>query len=231
MTEEDRMQERLQAFLRGSGFAVLTWNEGDPSPHGQFEAWAYRGPLDFDAASPVTFGVGHDLTAAQSALNELLGSKATEPCDRHPTVRGILCNRELATVLAALRFHQDENLQGHAEIPDQAIREIAMDGCTAKPLSFDEVDRLCEKLNDNAAKETGFLVEPPQQEDGDEPLFRVIYVIDLNATGPREAAEEAYRIMVDSDSMPPVLDALDHTGRITRLDLSDERTRKGGEAR
>ena len=55
--------------------------------------------------------------------------------------------RELATILAALRFHQDENLQAGAGIPGQAIREIATDGGNLEPLSFDEVDELCERVN------------------------------------------------------------------------------------
>ena len=55
--------------------------------------------------------------------------------------------RELATILAALRFHQDENLQGGGEIPDQAVREIATDCGQLKPLTFEEVGALCERMN------------------------------------------------------------------------------------
>ncbi|MCK4374765.1 MAG: hypothetical protein KAX19_05525, partial [Candidatus Brocadiae bacterium] len=58
-----------------------------------------------------------------------------------------LDGRELATVLAALRYYQDENLQGGAGIPDEAIRDIASDGGRLKPLDFDEVGQLCERLN------------------------------------------------------------------------------------
>jgi hypothetical protein len=56
-------------------------------------------------------------------------------------------NRELATILAALRYHQAENLQGSSEIPDQAIREIATDGGCLRPLSSQEIDQLCERIN------------------------------------------------------------------------------------
>jgi len=56
-------------------------------------------------------------------------------------------NRELATILAALRYHQAENLQGTDEIPDQAIREIATDGGYIRPLSSREIDQLCERIN------------------------------------------------------------------------------------
>jgi len=55
--------------------------------------------------------------------------------------------RELATILAALRFHQDENLQGGCEIQDQPVREIATDCSQWKPLTFEEVNTLCERMN------------------------------------------------------------------------------------
>ena len=58
-----------------------------------------------------------------------------------------ITRRELATILAALRFHQDENLQGGRGIPDQFIKEIATDGGQFKPLSFQEVGELCERLD------------------------------------------------------------------------------------
>jgi len=50
----------------------------------------------------------------------------------------LLCvdRRELATILAALRFHQDENLQGAEKIADRVVGDIATDGGTLKPLDF-----------------------------------------------------------------------------------------------
>lgn len=59
-----------------------------------------------------------------------------------------LSDRELATVLAALRYHQDENLQGGGEIPDAWIRQIATDGGTLVPLDYDQVSALCERINE-----------------------------------------------------------------------------------
>ena len=59
----------------------------------------------------------------------------------------IVNRRELATILAALRFHQDENLQNRSEIHDEVIKDIASDGGSLKPLGFDDVNRLCEKIN------------------------------------------------------------------------------------
>ncbi len=56
--------------------------------------------------------------------------------------------RELATILAALRFHQDENLSssGHG-VADAVIADIASDGGLLKPLSAPEIDALCRRLN------------------------------------------------------------------------------------
>lgn len=50
--------------------------------------------------------------------------------------------RELATVLAALRYWQREGLMsaGHEQ-------DVATDGGTLQPLSADEIDTLCEELN------------------------------------------------------------------------------------
>jgi DNA-binding Xre family transcriptional regulator len=56
-------------------------------------------------------------------------------------------DRQLATILAALRFHQAENLQGGAGIADRAIEEIATDTGKLTALDFDEVESLCRTLN------------------------------------------------------------------------------------
>jgi len=65
-------------------------------------------------------------------------------------------------------------------------------------------------------------IEPPPKETGPEPLYRVVYVIDINAMNPQQAAEHAYDIMQDSQSMRPVLDVMDTSGRKTRVDLSED---------
>ena len=62
-------------------------------------------------------------------------------------------------------------------------------------------------------------VKPPPK--GPEPLYRVVYTIDINAKAPNQAARYAHRIMQDPQSIPPVLDVLDHSGECTRVDLSD----------
>jgi len=127
--------------------------------------------------------------------------------------------RELATILAALRFHQDENLQGGGTIPDKAVSDIATDGGMLKPLGFREVERLCQRLN-LEEEAPGLRIDPPHRESGEEPLFRVVYVIDVNAADAREAAVFTYRIMSDPESLPPVLQVMNHTGTIVTVDLS-----------
>ena len=62
----------LDRFLKKDGFVILTRNDGDPSKQGPFEAWAYRGPLDLNAATPVTFGVGTSISDAMDALEHQL---------------------------------------------------------------------------------------------------------------------------------------------------------------
>ena len=59
----------------------------------------------------------------------------------------VVDGRELATILAALRFHQDENLRDCSDIPDEVIKDIATDGGSLKPLNFENVNTLCEKIN------------------------------------------------------------------------------------
>ena len=65
-----------------------------------------------------------------------------------------------------------------------------------------------------------FHIQPPPVEKGNEPLFRVIYVIDVNAADVLEAAKLTHQIMADPDSMPPVLEVMDHAGNVEKIDLS-----------
>jgi hypothetical protein len=70
----------------------------------------------------------------------------------------------------------------------------------------------------------GLRIEPPPKEKGEEPLFRVVYIIDVNAGDVREAAEYTHRIMTDPESLPPVLHVIDSKGVCTELDLSADNT-------
>lgn len=79
-----------------------------------------------------------------------------------------------------------------------------------------------EMQNDRLSPLQGLSIEPPPKENGPEQLYRVVYVIDVNAMNPRQAADRAYEIMRDPQSLRPVLDIIDSGGRQTQVDLSDE---------
>ena len=55
-----------------------------------------------------------------------------------------LNDRELGTVLAALRLWQNECSN---DATDGALWDIATNGDTVQPLLDDEIDELCERLN------------------------------------------------------------------------------------
>lgn len=77
-----------------------------------------------------------------------------------------------------------------------------------------------ETHNKEAARAKGLTIEPPPKESGPESLYRVVYIIDINARDPRQAAERVHTLMQDPESIPPVLDVLDSNGQRTRVDLS-----------
>jgi hypothetical protein len=54
-----------------------------------------------------------------------------KPSDKERSL--LVNNRQLATILAALRFHQSENLQGDGEVLDQPTSQIATDAGRADP--------------------------------------------------------------------------------------------------
>ena len=67
-------------------------------------------------------------------------------------------------------------------------------------------------------------ITPPPNEKG---LFRVVYVIDVGAGNVIEAAMNAYEMMSDSDSLPPVLEVIDNRGNQIKIDLSERKKKKG----
>jgi len=69
---------------------------------------------------------------------------------------------------------------------------------------------------------SGLRIEPPPEEKGDEPLFRVVYIIDVNSGDVREAAEYTHRIMSDPESLRPILHVIDSKGNSTEVDLSKD---------
>jgi len=68
----------------------------------------------------------------------------------------------------------------------------------------------------------GLKIDPPPEEMGDEPLFRVVYMIDVNSGDVREAAGYTHRIMTDPESLRPVLNVIDSAGNVTEVDLSKD---------
>ena len=68
----------------------------------------------------------------------------------------------------------------------------------------------------------GLQILPPPREEGAEPLYRVVYVIDVSGNDSHGAAREAYEMMSAPDSMLPVLHVLDYDGGDIIVDLADE---------
>ncbi len=66
-----------------------------------------------------------------------------------------------------------------------------------------------------------YRIEPPPKDSGAEPLFRVVYAIDVNAADERKAAEQAWQMMRAKDAFDPILMVLDSEGKQTKLDLSE----------
>ncbi|MDD5458131.1 MAG: hypothetical protein PHF37_01890 [Phycisphaerae bacterium] len=65
-----------------------------------------------------------------------------------------------------------------------------------------------------------YRIVPPPKERGKEPLFRVIYTIDVGAADARKAAETAWQMMRADDALAAVLTVMNSKGKKTRLDLS-----------
>ena len=78
--------------------------------------------------------------------------------------------------------------------------------------------------SDNPKAQGGLVIDPPPQEDDPELLYRAVYVIDVNAANAHQAAERAYQIMIDPQSMRPVLYLLDDDGSQSIVDLAAEST-------
>jgi len=57
---------------------------------------------------------------------------------------------------------------------------------------------------------------PPKEKD----LYRVVYVIDVGADNPLDAAKKTEKMMTDPDSLAPVLEVIGSGGKITKIDLS-----------
>jgi len=62
-----------------------------------------------------------------------------------------------------------------------------------------------------------YRIEHPPKEKG---LYRVVYVIDIGAESPLDAAKKTHEIMADPDSIAPVLEVVDQGGKVTKIDLN-----------
>ncbi len=68
----------------------------------------------------------------------------------------------------------------------------------------------------------GLKIDPPPKDNSQEPLYRVVYTIDVGAKNAHQAAEQTHIIMTDPDSMRPVLNVIDSNGVHARVDLSED---------
>ena len=89
-----------------------------------------------------------------------------------------------------------------------------------KPLCADGAQKPNSDTSNERPQHKGLNIEPPPKESGDEPLYRVVYVIDVNAADVQEAAQYTQRIMTDPSSLPPILHVLDCEARDSIVDLS-----------
>jgi hypothetical protein len=66
-----------------------------------------------------------------------------------------------------------------------------------------------------------YMIPPPPKDTGEEPLFRVVYEIDVNAADERQAAEQTWQMMQAKDAFDPILMVLDAQGKQALFDLSE----------
>lgn len=217
------LSEAGKLWIQPQGYGDKTSANGCGYPIG-LEIWEERLRLivfdDIHCEDPKII----DLERARESCRRE-SDDSPEPCGNDqtitprldPSITFSLNERELATLLAALRFHQDENLQGRSTIADEVINEIASDKGQWLPLSFNEINALCERINTDSSLTV--TVSLPPKESGQPPLYRVVYVIDVNADDARAAAKATHTIMSDPDSWPPVLETIDSQGHLLRIDL------------
>ena len=58
-----------------------------------------------------------------------------------------------------------------------------------------------------------YRISPPPKDVGEEPLFRVVYAIDVNASDEKKAAEQAWQMMRAKDAFDPILMVMDSEGK------------------
>lgn len=65
-----------------------------------------------------------------------------------------------------------------------------------------------------------YRITPPPKETGNQPLFRVVHEIDVNADNERKAAEAAWQMIRAEATLDPVMTVLDSEGNKAKIDLS-----------
>jgi hypothetical protein len=226
-------------------FIVLAINRQDPNPKMPFEAWAYRGPLNFQKATPVTFGQGVGIADALKALGNLLVKPGNSMNAERSTVllqeqsSGIPKRTIWVTLLseAGKLWMQPEGYGDKTsekdcgypislEIWEGRLRLIVFGNIHREDPQIMDLERARESCRDDAdecleprGNGQGITITPPPRESGSLHLYRVIYVIDVNATDAHAAAQETHAIMSDPNSWPPVLDMVDSSGHLVRIDL------------
>jgi hypothetical protein len=66
-----------------------------------------------------------------------------------------------------------------------------------------------------------YTISPPPEDEGREPLFRVVYTIDVNAADQKKAAQTAWQMMRAEDAFEPILVTMDSEGNTVKFDLND----------
>lgn len=98
------------------------------------------------------------------------------PVNDEYTIKLSVSSQELSTILAALRYYQEEN-QGEPEERSDRIHAIATDDDNETSMNTDGIDALCERINfsgvhdDDSGKPSGppvdddYLEDDPDEED------------------------------------------------------------------
>jgi len=124
--------------------------------------------------------------------------------------KGCLSQRKAeSAIVEYLRKHEDFDGTDF----DQACFWIAENDLRLNLMVFE----MKAKDFDSAGFQAGLLIEPPPKEKG---LYRVVYVIDIGADSPLDAAKMTHRIMTDPDSLAPVLEVVGQSGKVKKFDLS-----------
>jgi hypothetical protein len=169
---------------------------------------------------------GATLAAMATVPKELWVAAVTH---RGDVVHAVVVAGKVKAVKALAEYLKtEEGYVGPAELPGICAWLAEHDERLGIELFAASVDAVAEDscpcdAADNPKAQRGLVIDPPPQEQGPGPFYRAVYTIDVNAANAHQAAERAFDIMIDPESMRPVLEVIDSCGRLTRIDLSEER--------